>query len=60
MQARMGLCKQHNGADGLLLSTCDAVRHASNPDGLTKLTFEGQTSQLCIQIQSRHFEKLLH
>jgi len=56
----MGLCKQHNGAVELLHSTCDAVRHASNPDGLTKVTFEGQTSQLCIQTQSGHFEKLLH
>ena len=34
MQACMGFCKQHNGVAELLHSTCDAVRHASNPDGL--------------------------
>ena len=60
MQACVGLCKQHKGAVELLHSTCDAVRHASKPDGLTKVTFEGQTSQLCIETQSGHFEKLLH
>lgn len=49
MPARTGSCARHNGAVELLHSTCDAVRHASNPDGLTKLTFKGQTSQLCIQ-----------
>jgi hypothetical protein len=52
MQACMGLCKRHNGAAEPLHSTCDAVRHASNLDGLTKVTFEGQTSQLCVPTQS--------
>jgi hypothetical protein len=59
MQAFVGLRKQHNGVAELLHSTCDAVRRASNPEDLTKVTLEGQTNQLCIQTQSGHFEKLV-